>query len=169
MLAATNAKSIIIYSNRTINLERMYTETYLTKPSLLLKKIYNLHLKRRKSKLIAPRAHRLTKEQRKNIHAKTNGRCHFCGIKVPIDKFQADHVVSKIRGGAHNEENYLPSCFTCNNYRWHYLPRELQIILKLGVWVRTEIEHQTIIGKEISNKFTKKESVRMSRNNKVSN
>lgn len=169
MVAATCVESSIIYSKRTINLERMYTETYLTKPSLLQKKIYNLHLKRRKSKLKSPRAHRLTKEQRKNIHAKTNGRCHFCGIKVTIDKFQADHVVSHIRGGAHKEDNYLASCFTCNNYRWHYLPRELQIILKLGVWARTEIENQTIIGKEISSKFTKKESVRMRRNNKVSN
>lgn len=64
MAAATCAESIIINSTRTINLERMYTETYLTKPSLLQKKIDNLHLKRRKSKLKSPIAHRLTKEKR---------------------------------------------------------------------------------------------------------
>jgi hypothetical protein len=139
----------------------MYTETYLTKPSLLHKKISTLHSKRKKGKLKIPRAARLSKEQRKIIHVKTDGRCHFCGIKVPIDKFQADHVVCHTRGGSHKEDNYLPSCFICNNYRWHYLPRELQIILKLGVWARTEIEHQTATGKEIAMRFSKKECSRM--------
>lgn len=146
----------------------MYTETYLTKSSLLQKRIYNLHLRRKKSKLKAPRAVRLTAEQRKIIHLKTNGRCHICGITVSLEKFQADHVVSHTRGGAHKEDNYLASCDVCNNYRWHYLPRELQIILKLGVWARTEIEHQTVIGIEISNKFTMKENGRINRKNKSS-
>lgn len=141
----------------------MYTETFLTDPVLLQKRIFNLQLKRRKSKLGKPRIKRLSKNQRELIHAKTNGRCHFCGLKVPVDKFQADHVVSHIRGGRHSEENYLPSCFTCNNYRWHYLPRELQIILKMGVWARTEVENKTKIGVEIAIKFSKKEKSRIKR------
>ncbi len=139
----------------------MYTETYLTDPSLLQKKIYNLHAKRKESKLKSPRPTRLSKEQRKTIHLKTNGRCHFCGIKVDLDKFQADHVVCHIRGGHHKEDNYLPSCFTCNNYRWHYLPRELQIILKLGVWAKTQVENQTLVGISIAKKFSTKERSRM--------
>ena len=139
----------------------MYTETYLTKPSLLQKRIYNLQLKRRKSKLKVPRPSSLTEKQRKIIHSKTNGRCHFCGIKVPVDKFQADHVVSHTRGGTHKEDNYLASCFICNNYRWHYLPLELQIILKLGVWAKTEIEKQTTVGTKMAEKFSKKESSRI--------
>lgn len=146
----------------------MYTETYLTDPGLLQKKINNLHIKRRKGKLDKPRVNQLTEKQRKTVHAKTNGRCHFCGIKVPLDKFQADHVVCHVSGGIHAEDNYLPSCFICNNYRWHYLPRELQIILKMGVWARTQVEHQTIIGIEIANKFSKKESSRIKRSSKES-
>ncbi len=141
----------------------MYTETYLTHPLLLQKRIYNLHLRRKKSKLKTTRVSRLNKTQRKIIHSKTNGRCHFCGIKVPIDKFQADHVVCHTRGGIHNEDNYLASCPTCNNYRWHYLPRELQIILKLGVWAKTEVENQTAIGNEVAKRFAKKESNRLRR------
>lgn len=146
----------------------MYTETYLTKPSLLRKKIPTLQLKRRKGNLKIPRPARLSREQRKIIHSKTDGRCHFCGIKAPLNKFQADHVVCHTRGGDHKEDNYLASCFICNNYRWHYLPRELQIILKLGVSARTEIGNQTFTGKEISTRFTKKESSRLQRNIKVS-
>src|SRR5687767_2393015 len=130
----------------------MYTETFLTDPALLQKRIYNLHLRRRSGKLDKPRARQLTKKQRKIIHSKTDGRCHFCGIRVPIDKFQADHVVCHVRGGNHAEDNYLPSCFICNNYRWHYLARELQIILKMGVWARAQVEDQTNIGMEIAKK-----------------
>ncbi len=141
----------------------MYTETYLTDPVRLQKRVYNLHLKRVKSKISKPRVKQLGKKQRKIIHAKTNGRCHFCGIKVPIDNFQADHVVSHVRGGEHSEDNYLPSCFTCNNYRWHYLPKELQVILKMGVWARTEVENKSKIGLEIANKFCKKERSRLKR------
>jgi hypothetical protein len=44
-------------------------------------------------------------------------------------------------------DNYLPAHKTCNNYRWHYSPEEFQIILKLGVWLRTQIEKETTIGK----------------------
>ena len=49
-------------------------------------------------------------------------------------------LVSMVRsGGAHQENNYLPSCGTCNNYRWHYSPEEVQLILKLGSWLKTKI------------------------------
>ena len=144
----------------------MHTETYLTDPALLQKRIHNLHLKRGKGRLDKPRVKKLTEKQRKIIHLKTNGRCHFCGIKVPVNNFQADHVVCHVRGGEHVEDNYLPSCFICNNYRWHYLPGELQIILKMGVWARTQVEHQTMIGLDIANKFSKKESSRIKRNDK---
>ena len=144
----------------------MHTANYLTDPALLQKRILNLHLKRGKGRLDKPRVKKLTEKQRKIIHLKTNGRCHFCGIKVPVNNFQADHVVCHVRGGEHVEDNYLPSCFICNNYRWHYLTRELQIILKMGVWARTQVEHQTMIGLDIANKFSKKESSRIKRNDK---
>ena len=142
----------------------MYTETYLTNPKLLQKRISQLHLKRRNSKKNIRRTKQLTQAQRLRIHSKTNGRCHFCGIKLKINNFQADHIVSHTRGGEHSEDNYLPSCFTCNNYRWHYLPRELQIILKLGVWLRTEIENQSLIGKDVAARFSRREKTRVKRN-----
>ena len=141
----------------------MYTETYLTDPKLLHRKIAKLHEKRRKSKKDDVPTKRLSQTQRLNIHSKTHGRCHFCGIKVRIENFEADHIVSHIRGGEHSVDNYLPSCFTCNNYRWHYLPRELQIILKLGVWMRTEIEHQSLIGRDVAARFSKREKSRVKR------
>jgi hypothetical protein len=57
--------------------------------------------------------------------------------------WQADHVLSHSGGGASTEENYLPAHILCNNYRWHYTAEELQQILKLGVWTRTQIQKLT--------------------------
>src|SRR6187455_2389491 len=61
----------------------------------------------------------LTKTQRKLILEKTNSRCHVCGIEIGLIGFHADHVKTHIAGGEHNVNNYLPSCQTCNSYRWH--------------------------------------------------
>jgi hypothetical protein len=56
-------------------------------------------------------------------------------------------------GGEHAEDNYLPSCATCNNYRWHYSPEEIQIILKLGVWAKTKIINDADLGSIMANEF----------------
>jgi hypothetical protein len=51
----------------------------------------------------------------------------------------------------------------CNNYRWDYLPEEFQEILKLGVWLRTQIENKKKIGLDTADKFIKYEHQRISR------
>lgn len=99
----------------------------------------------------------LTKVQRQRILEKTNSRCHVCGIEIDLDGFHADHVKAHISGGEHNENNYLPSCQTCNSYRWHFASEELQIILKLGVWTKGQMLRETELGSEIANEFVKHE------------
>jgi len=138
----------------------MIEPTYLFDASLLQKEIYNLHMKRKNGKMPSKRSGKLTKKERLAILSKTGGKCHICGIEVSISSFQADHVVAHISGGLHTQDNYLPSCFTCNNYRWHYLPEEVHLILKLGVWAKTEIEKDKILGKSIAIKFVHKERQR---------
>jgi hypothetical protein len=56
-------------------------------------------------------------------------------------------------GGEHAEDNYLPSCTTCNNYRWHYSPEEIQIVLKPGVWAKTKIINDADPGTIMANEF----------------
>jgi hypothetical protein len=46
----------------------------------------------------------------------------------------------------HVVDNYLPAHALCNNYRWDYTAEEFQEILKLGVWIRLQIEHKTPLG-----------------------
>jgi len=118
---------------------------------------------RKNGKLKTKRQYRLTKRERGTIYAKTGGQCHVCGQQVDINKFEADHVKSHSSGGTSVTDNFLPACKTCNNYRWHYLPEELQWILKLGVWARTEISMNTNLGNLMANAFIDKETLREKR------
>ena len=133
----------------------------------LIKLITNLKRKRREEKVKGVKRKALTKKQRTLILAKTDSHCHICGIKVEENNFQADHVRSHSMGGGHEENNYLPSCSTCNNYRWHYTPEEILVILKLGVWTKTRIVNDPLLGKEIADEFIKYEmKLRKGRNKK---
>jgi hypothetical protein len=58
-------------------------------------------------------------------------------------------------GGEHKENNYLPSCKACNRYRWHFSPKELQIIMRLGVWTKGQMLRDTELGLVIANEFVK--------------
>jgi 5-methylcytosine-specific restriction endonuclease McrA len=109
---------------------------------------------------------RLNAKQREAVLRKTDGRCHICGGEVG-EKWQADHVLSLSGGGRNGVDNFLAAHATCNNYRWDYAPEEFQEILKLGVWVRTQIERKTTVGREVAERFISHEK-RRTRRRKVS-
>lgn len=120
----------------------------------LIKIISNLRTQRRLNKAPAKRK-TLTKKQRQLILDKTDSRCHICGIEIDINHFHADHVKSHITGGLHAENNYLPSCATCNNLRWHYSPEEIQVIMKLGRWMKTKLLDESEESILLANAFIK--------------
>ena len=83
----------------------------------LIKLITSLKLIRKKNKVKGIKRTALTPQQRKQVFEKTDGHCHICGIELELAKFQADHVKAHSAGGAHKENNYLPSfkmtCISC--------------------------------------------------------
>lgn len=137
-----------------IPLELKYLKSIKTGKGLI-KLIINLRQHRRKNKAKDAKRSALTKKQRQAVLAKTDGRCHVCGIELELNNFHADHVKSHITGGVHAENNYLPSCSTCNNLRWHYSPEEIQIIMKLGRWLKTKMLGDTDESLSLANQFVK--------------
>jgi len=109
-----------------------------------------------------PRENRLTPAERAEILKKTGGKCHICGGEIQ-GTWNADHVMAHSTGGNHLADNYLPAHGTCNNYRWDYLAEEFELILKLGVWARTQIEKGTVLGRSIEQQFSKYEVSRIGR------
>ena len=99
-------------------------------------------------KMNQARSRRLTPKQRARIRAKTGGTCHVCGGPVGTD-WQADHVVPRLWGGAHREDNYLPACRTCNRLRWMYSPQVFQLVIRFGLIAKQEIRHNTSLGQQL--------------------
>jgi hypothetical protein len=123
----------------------------------LIKLIISLRSYRRENKVKGAKRSALTKKQRVAVLAKTDCRCHVCGIELKINGFHADHVKSHITGGLHTENNYLPSCSTCNNLRWHYSAEEIQVIMKLGRWLKTKMLEETEESLSLANQFVEHE------------
>jgi hypothetical protein len=122
----------------------------------------------RKSRVVSGREGRgmratLTKAERAEILRKTDSRCHLCGGAIEGDDWQADHVLAHSGGGKHSVDNYLAAHSICNNYRWHYDAEEFQWILKLGIWLRTQVESETPMGREAGDLFCKYEQRRAGR------
>jgi 5-methylcytosine-specific restriction endonuclease McrA len=107
----------------------------------------------------------LSSREREEVLAKTGGRCHICGDPIK-GKWQADHLSSHSLGGDHSIDNFLPAHPVCNRGRFFYKPEEFQLILKLGVWLRTQIETETPFGQRAATAYLKKECVRASRRKK---
>ena len=123
----------------------------------LIKLILNLRLQRRNNKVQDNKRSALTKKQRELILAKTDSRCHVCGVELEINNFHADHVKAHITGGEHAGHNYLPSCSTCNNLRWHHSPEEIQIMFKMGRWLKTQLSKNNVKSLELANQFVQHE------------
>lgn len=108
------------------------------------------------------------KSKKAQILQKTGGRCHICGGHIDGD-WQADHVFAHALGGEHDPDNYLPAHPICNNYRWFYGTEEFQWILKLGVWLRTQIENETPLGRTAAESFCMHERGRVRRRTRINN
>ena len=110
----------------------------------------------------APKRRSLSRSERERVLAKTGRRCHICGGEID-GAWNADHVLAHSGGGEHSVENYLPAHGLCNNYRWDYAAEEFQLILKLGVWCRTQIEKPTGLWRKVAAAFITYEAARLKR------
>lgn len=103
--------------------------------------------------------------QRRDVLNKSGGRCHICGGGID-GTWDADHVFAYAQGGAHGPDNYLPAHSICNSYRWFYGAEEFQWILKLGVWLRTQIANEEHSALRLAERFVRHERSRDSRRKK---
>jgi 5-methylcytosine-specific restriction endonuclease McrA len=90
----------------------------------------------------------LTRGDRVLIRAKTDGKCHVCGGPAGR-RWQADHVVPHSSGGRQSLSNYLPICRECNRLRWFHAPKVIRLILRLGLYAKNEIRHETKLGHDL--------------------
>lgn len=69
------------------------------------------------------------KFNRRNIFARDNNQCQFCGKKFPTSELSLDHVVPRSQGGASTWENIVCACVACNVRKGGRTPKEANMHL----------------------------------------
>lgn len=66
---------------------------------------------------------------RRNLLARDNHRCQYCGRNFPLSQLSLDHVIPRSRGGETSWENVVCSCVTCNTRKGGRTPKEARMRL----------------------------------------
>lgn len=69
------------------------------------------------------------KFNRRNIFARDNNQCQFCGKKFPTSELSLDHVVPRSQGGQSTWENIVCACVACNVRKGGRTPKEASMAL----------------------------------------
>ena len=69
------------------------------------------------------------KFNRRNLFARDESRCQYCGRRFPTSELSLDHVIPRSRGGATNWRNVVCSCAGCNKRKGGRTPEEAHMRL----------------------------------------
>ncbi len=69
------------------------------------------------------------KFNRRNIFARDNNQCQYCGRKVPTSELSLDHVTPRSQGGGTTWENIVCACVDCNVRKGGRTPRQANMTL----------------------------------------
>jgi len=67
---------------------------------------------------------RAVKFNRRNLYARDENRCQYCGRRFPTSELSLDHVVPRSRGGTSTWTNLVCCCVGCNSRKGGRLPEE---------------------------------------------
>ncbi len=66
---------------------------------------------------------------RRNLFARDDHRCQYCGRSKPTSQLSFDHVMPRSRGGPTNWENVVTACLDCNTKKGGRTPQEARMKL----------------------------------------
>jgi 5-methylcytosine-specific restriction endonuclease McrA len=69
------------------------------------------------------------KFNRRNIFARDNNQCQFCGRKYPTSELSLDHVIPRSQGGQSTWDNIVCACVRCNVRKGGRTPKEAHMSL----------------------------------------
>jgi 5-methylcytosine-specific restriction endonuclease McrA len=69
------------------------------------------------------------KFNRRNIFARDNNQCQYCGRKFPTTELSLDHIVPRSQGGMSTWENIVCACVSCNVRKGGRTPKQAHLSL----------------------------------------
>jgi len=69
------------------------------------------------------------KFNRRNIFARDNNQCQYCGRRFPTSELSLDHVIPRSQGGQSTWENIVCACVRCNVRKGGRTPKQAHLSL----------------------------------------
>ncbi len=69
------------------------------------------------------------KLNRRNLFARDQSRCQYCGKRYPSSELSLDHIVPRSKGGGNTWENIVCACVRCNVRKGGRTPTEASMTL----------------------------------------
>jgi 5-methylcytosine-specific restriction endonuclease McrA len=69
------------------------------------------------------------KFNRRNIFARDNNQCQYCGRKHPTSELSLDHVIPRSQGGYNTWDNIVCACVSCNVRKGGRTPKQAGMTL----------------------------------------
>jgi 5-methylcytosine-specific restriction endonuclease McrA len=69
------------------------------------------------------------KLNRRNLYARDNNRCQYCGKHYSTKELTLDHVVPRVQGGEHTWQNLVCACVKCNAKKGGRTPEQAHMHL----------------------------------------
>jgi 5-methylcytosine-specific restriction endonuclease McrA len=69
------------------------------------------------------------KFNRRNIFARDNNQCQYCGKRFPTTELSLDHIIPRSQGGQSTWENIVCACVKCNVRKGGRTPKEAHMSL----------------------------------------
>ncbi len=69
------------------------------------------------------------KFNRRNIYARDNNRCQYCGRKFATTELSIDHVIPRSQGGKTTWDNVVCACLQCNIRKGGHTPEQAGMTL----------------------------------------
>lgn len=69
------------------------------------------------------------KFNRRNIFARDNNQCQYCGRKYPTTELSLDHIIPRSQGGISSWENIVCACVNCNVKKGGRTPKQAHMSL----------------------------------------
>lgn len=76
-----------------------------------------------------------SKDERKIVYNRSNGRCELCGQWLLFEDMTLDHIVPLSMGGEDSIENLQVTCYICNQIKSNILPDDFKDrIIKIFIY-----------------------------------
>ncbi len=69
------------------------------------------------------------KFNRRNIFARDNNQCQYCGKRFPTSELSLDHIIPRSQGGSTTWENIVCACIDCNVRKGGRTPKQAHMSL----------------------------------------